>query len=174
MSLAHEIITDESTPLDYEDISKMLSGRVKGMRLGFVDLETVKTYTMETFLPHHRNCCAVLLTAGFGNKVQRHWSVLIRNNKGLFFWESLGLGPAMLNKVVGNTKFLNLLQRHRAHINSHQLQRESKKIRTCGLHITVRISKFGMTNRQYNNWLTTLKLPADETVALLTYLGHHT
>ena len=174
MSLAHEIITDESTALDYEDIAKLLSGRVKGMRLGFVDLETVKTYTMDTFLPAHRNCCAILLTAGFGNKVQRHWSVLIRNKHGLFFFESLGLGASMLQKVVGNSKFLNLLRNHRVHINTHELQRESSKIRTCGLHVAVRISKFQMTNRQYSTFLKTIKIPPDETVALLTYLGHHT
>ena len=129
MSLAHEIITDESTALDYEDIAKLLSGRVKGMKLGFVDLETLKSYSMETFLPRHRNCCCVLLTASFGNKIQRHWSVLVRNKRGIFFYESLGLGPVMLEKVTGSSKFLNLLKTNRVRINNHQVQRESKKIR---------------------------------------------
>ena len=174
MSLAHEIITDETTALDYEDISKLLSGRVKGMRLGFVDLETLKSYSMDTFLPHHRNCCCVLLTAAFGNRVQRHWSTMIRNKHGIFFWESLGLGASMLQKVTGSTRFLNLLKTNRVHINNHQLQHESRKIRTCGLHAAIRISKFGLSNRQYNTWLQSMKIPPDETVALLAYLGHHT
>ena len=174
MSLASEIQTDESTALDYEDISKLLSGRVKSMRLGFVDLETVKSFTLDTFLPHHRNCCAVLLTAGFGNKVQRHWSLMCRNTHGIFFWESLGLGGSMLQKVTGSAKFLEFLRKHRVQINNHQVQRESRKIRTCGLHVAVRISKYDMTNRQYNTWLTSMKLHPDETVALLCYLGHHT
>ena len=133
MSLAHEIKTDESTALDYEQISKLLSRRVHGMRLGFVDLETVKSFTMDTFLPHHRNCCAVLLTAGFGTKIQRHWSVMCRNAHGIFFWESLGLGPSLLQKVTGSTKFLDFLRKHRVKINKHQVQRESRQIRTCGL-----------------------------------------
>ena len=174
MSLASEIKTDESTALDYEQISKLLSRRVHGMRLGFVDLETVKSFTMDTFLPHHRNCCAVLLTAGFGARVQRHWAVMLRNTHGIFFWESLGLGASMLQKVTGSTKFLELLRKHRVKINNHQVQRESRQIRTCGLHVAVRISKFGMSNHQYNTWLTSMKLHPDETVALLTFLGHNT
>ena len=133
MSLGREIQTDESTAIDFEDIRKLLSGRVHQMRLGFVDLENVKTFTMDTFLPHHRNCCAVLLTAGFGNKIQRHWAVMCRNTHGIFFWESLGLGGSMLEKVTGSTKFLQFLRKHRVRINTKQVQRQSKQIRTCGL-----------------------------------------
>ncbi len=174
MSLGREIQTDESTALDYNDISKLLSGRVSGMRMGFVDLENLHEYKLENFLPHHRNCCAILLTATFGNRIQRHWSCLIRNPKGLFFFESLGLGKTLLSRVLGNSKFVSFLESINAQVNTHKLQRNSAKIRTCGLHLCIRLAKRKLTNREYSHWLQTISLKPDETVALLSYLGHHT
>ena len=139
-----------------------------------MDLENIHEYKLETFLPHHRNCCAVLLTATFGNKTQRHWSCLVRNEKGIFFFESLGLGKTMLTRVLGDSSFVVFLNQIGAKVNTHRLQRNSAKIRTCGLHLSVRIAKRKLTNREYSHWLQSISLKPDETVALLSYLGHHT
>ena len=178
-TLAEELKWDESKPLDFRDIRRIIDnrgGKAHGLRAGYVDLETVKgEYTLKRFLPAGHNCCCILLTAHLGGAVQRHWVSLIRNPKGLFFFDSLKLGSAMLSRVLDDRgKFANFLKKIRASYNSKKVQSHHKMVRTCGLHTAVRIFCYEMTNAQYLAYLLSMTncMNPDQLVALLTIIGH--
>ena len=171
--LSQDLKHDESQPLDYIEIAKVLHGRVSGMKLGLVDLEKPHRYEVKKFLPSHRNCCAILLSATIQGKIQRHWGVMIRNTNGIFFFESLGLGRK-LKHLLDDHKFYDFLVQNKIKINSHRLQKDSTKIATCGLYVCVRVAKHEMTNNEFAKWLHSSPIDTDTTVTMLTIMGRKT
>ena len=178
-TLRQELKYDESQPLDFRDIRRLLDkrgGKSNNLRAGYVDLESVKgDYHIERFLPRGHNACCVLLTANLGGTTQRHWTCLIRNKGGLFFFDSLRLGFAMLSKILDDGgKFANFLRKHNASYNTKKLQASHKLVRTCGLHTAVRLFCFQMTNAEYQNWIlsATSCMNPDQLVGLMTIIGH--
>ena len=178
-TLAQELKWDESDPLDFRDIRRIIDnrgGKAHGLRAGYVDLESVKgEYTEKRFLPAGHNCCCILLTAHLGGKIQRHWVSLVRNGKGLWFFDSLALGPPMLTRILGDKgKFASFLKKIGAKMNSKKVQASHKLIKTCGLHTAVRVFCWQMSNHEYLQYLLSMTncLTPDKLVALLTIIGH--
>jgi len=178
-TLAEELKWDESVALDFRDIRRILDssgGKAHGLKAGYVDLESVHgEYALKRFLPGPHNACCILLSAHLGGKVQRHWTSLVRNNKGLFFFDSLNLGFAMLSKILDDGgKFVRFLKKIGAKSNNKKLQANHKLVRTCGLHTAVRIFCWQMSNAAYLEYLLSMTncISADTLVALLTVIGH--
>ena len=178
-TLKQELKYDESQALDFRDIRRILDqrgGKSHGLRAGYVDLESAKgAYTMERFLPAGHNACCVLLTTTLGGGTQRHWTSLVRNSKGIFFFDSLDLGNAMLTKILQDRgKFVNFLQKIGAKSHNKKLQASHKLIRTCGLHTAVRVFCWQMSNSEYIRYLlsATNCMSPDQLVALMTIIGH--
>jgi len=178
-TLRQELKYDESQPLDFRDIRRLLDkrgGKSHGLKAGYVDLESVKgEYHLDRFLPRGHNACCILLSANLGGSVQRHWTSIVRNKGGLFFFDSLKLGYAMLSKILADGgKFSKFLKKHNIQYNSKKVQANHKLVRTCGLHTAVRLFCYQMTNAEYLSWLlsATSCMNPDQLVGLLTIIGH--
>jgi len=177
-TLRQELKYDESNSLDFRDIRRILDqrgGKSHGLRAGYVDLESVHgKLTLERFLPKGHNACCVLLTAHLGGTAQRHWTVLLRNGKGLFFFDSLALGPMLSQILDDNGNFWKFLKRAGAKMNKRPTQKSKRMVRTCGLHAAVRLFCWKMSNAEYRRWLmsATSCMDADQLVALMTIVGH--
>ncbi len=178
-TLAQELKWDESQSLDFSDIRRILDmsgGKAHHLRCGYVDLESVHTkLTLDRFLPRGNNSCAILLTASIGGAPQRHWTTLIRNKKGLFFFDSLNLGFPVLSTILGDGgKFVKFLKKIGVKANTRKMQKNHKQIRTCGLHSAVRLFCHEMSNIEYTRYILSLAncLDPDQVVSLLTIIGH--
>jgi len=178
-TLREELKWDESKALDFRDIRRIIDnrgGKSHGLRAGYVDLETVKgEYTLKRFLPAGHNCCCILLSAHLGGGVQRHWVSLVRNGKGLFFFDSLSLGLPMLSRILDDGgKFSRFLKKEGAKLNPKKIQASHKLVKTCGLHTAVRIFCWEMSNAEYLNYILSMTkcLNPDQLVAMLTIIGH--
>ena len=178
-TLKQELRYDESQALDFRDIRRILDqrgGKSHGLKAGYVDLESVKgEYTMERFLPGGHNACCVLLSTRIGGSIQRHWTALLRNAKGLFFFDSMNLGIPMLTKILeDNGKFVNFLKKNKASVFNKKLQASHNMVRTCGLHVAVRVFCWQMSNPEYYRYLlsATNCVSPDKLVALMTIIGH--
>ena len=178
-TLTTDMRWDESQALDFSEIKRILDsrgGQAKGLRCGYVDLESVHgKFDLPRFLPAQHNTCAILLTTRITGPIQRHWVSLCRNPKGVFFFDSLNLGYAMLTKILDDSgKFVAFLKKIRAKLNTRKLQSSAKQIRTCGLWTAVRLWCWKMTNPEFHHYITNAPscLRPDQTVALLTLIGH--
>ena len=178
-TLAEELKWDESEALDFRDIRRILDssgGKAHGLKAGYVDLESVHgDYTLKRFLPGPHNACCILLSAYLGGKVQRHWTSLVRNSKGVFFFDSLDLKAQTLSKILEDGgKFVKFLKSVGANVVNKKLQESHKMIRTCGLHVCVRVFCWQMSNAQYIKYLlsATNCVSPDKLVALMTIIGH--
>ena len=178
-TLKQELRWDESQALDFRDIRRILDqrgGKSDGLTAGYVDLESVKgEYTLDRFLPRGHNVCCVLLSTRLGGGVQRHWTALLRNSKGVFFFDSLDLKPVMLSKILEDGgKFVRFLKKVGANMVNKKLQESHKMVRTCGLHVVVRVFCWQMSNAQYIQYLlsATNCVSPDKLVALMTIIGH--
>ena len=178
-TLKQELRWDESQALDFRVIRRILDqrgGKSDGLKAGYVDLERVKgEYTLDRFLPRGHTVCCVLLSTRLGGGVQRHWTALLRNSKGVFFFDSLDLKPVMLSKILEDGgKFVRFLKKVGANMVNKKLQQSHKMVRTCGLHVVVRVFCWQMSNAQYIQYLlsATNCVSPDKLVALMTIIGH--
>ena len=178
-TLKQELRWDESQALDFRDIRRILDqrgGKSDGLKAGYVDLESVKgEYTLDRFLPRGHNACCVLLSTRLGGGVQRHWTALLRNSKGVFFFDSLDLKAVTLSKILEDDgKFVRFLKSVGANMVNKKLQESHKMVRTCGLHVVVRVFCWQMSNAQYLQYLlsATNCVSPDKLVALMTIIGH--
>ena len=177
-TLGEELKQDESTPISFQDITKQLQGRVKGLSMVYVDLISHKgEYTLQSILGRH-NVAAVLLTVVVpgDRKQQRHWACLVKNKKGFFWFDSLAIPWTSLTRMLrDNGRFVNFLKSIHAKPSTRVLQENRKKIRTCGLWLVTRAAKFRMTNAEFVRWILSIRgSHPDRTVAMLTYFGNQT
>ena len=171
-TLEHEITIDESQPLSFADISRIVSGRIKGCSIVYCDLETVKPpYTMSKVLGEH-DCACVLLSSNLGGVLQRHWTVLLKRGKKYSFFDSLALRFSQIDALLGSKDFTNFLKESKCEKSTRKMQEHITKVRTCGCHAAVRCAKFKLSNSEYVKWLTSSRSStADRTVVKLCYLG---
>ena len=164
---------DESMALSFPEIAKILTGRFgKGKTIYYCDLETVKgRYTQNNIIGHH-DMAAVLLSASLGGTTQRHWTCLIKNAKGFSFFDSLAMSWKTLDKLLGDTRLTDFLREIKAEPSTRKLQSHSRKVRTCGCHISVRLAFHKKTNAQYVKFITSDRhRTVDETVVTLCTIG---
>jgi len=171
-TLAQEITIDERNALTFADISRILSARVKGMSVLYVDLEVIKGKYTESRLIGGHDCACILITARRGNQVQRHWTVLLKIKNHYEFFDSLGLSWTALSGIIGNTKLQDFLTSIRAVPSKRKLQAHIRKIRTCGCWAAIRCAKYKLTNAQFVKWVTSVdSRDPDRTVVSLCYIG---
>ena len=164
---------DEAKALSFPEIAKILTGRFgRGKTIYYCDLETVKGgYTQEKIIGHH-NCAAVLISANLGGGIQRHWTALIKHRKGYSFFDSLGMTFRTLDHLLGDTRLTDFLRSIKAEPSTRKLQSHSRKIRTCGCHIAVRMAFNEKTNSEYVKFITSDRhRTVDETVVTLCTIG---
>jgi len=164
---------DEKLALSFPEISKILTGRFgQGKTIYYCDLETVKGgYTRERLIGQH-DCAAILVSADLGGGVQRHWTALIKNKKGFSFFDSLGMTYRTLDHLLGDTRLTDFLREIKAEPSTRKLQSHSRKIRTCGCHISVRMALCKKTNSEYVKFITSDRhRTVDETVVTLCAIG---
>ena len=174
-TLAAELKFSEADALDFFQIKRLLNGRVSGLKVKYIDLETVRgAYKLSTFLPSGFNACLILLTAHISGRTQRHWTCLIRHKDNtLSFFDSMAFGFHTLSTLLkDNQKFGLFMTRIRAKPNKKKLQQAVSKIKTCGLHCCVRLVKHDLKSTEYDHWLLGINVDTDELVALITYIGH--
>jgi len=166
---------DESLALSFPEISRILTGRFgQGKTIYYCDLETIKgPYTQQNIIGHH-DCAAILLSAslGGGTKVQRHWTGLIKNAKGYSFFDSLGMSWKTLDHILGDSRLTDFLREIKAEPSTRKLQSHSRKIRTCGMHLSCRLAFHKKTNSEYVKFITSDRhRTVDETVVTLCVIG---
>ena len=174
-TLISELKFDENEALDFEQLKILLKGRVSGLKVKYVDLETVtKQYVLSDFLPSHVNASLILLTAVVSGRTQRHWTCLIRHkDNSLSFFDSMAFGFHTLSHLLqDNMKFANFMRRIKAKPNKKQIQKEASMIKTCGLHCVVRLVKHELKSNEYDHWLHGFRMDTDLLIAVLTYIGH--
>jgi len=169
---------NEDEALDFHEIQTILGHRVRNLHVKFSDIESYKNkYTLADVLPPHVNAGILLLSARINSKVNRHWVTLMRHQNGkISFYDPLRLGPHLLSSYMNdNNYFATFIRKIRADVNTQKHQRNASSIKTCGLHACSRLVAFGtqdLTNGEYHHWISSMKMPADELVALLTFVGH--
>ena len=169
---------EENEPLDFSEIQTILGHRVRNLHVKFSDLESYKNkYTLADVLPPHVNAALLLLTARISSKVNRHWVTLMRHQNGsISFYDPLRLGPHLLSSYMNdNNYFATFIRKIRADVNTQKHQRNTSLIKTCALHACCRLIAFGtqdLSNSEYHGWITSINMPTDELVTLLTFVGH--
>ena len=171
-TLEHEVTIDETHALSFADISKILSGRVSGASILYVDLESIRTeYTLRNMLGAHDASC-ILLTSKLGGIVQRHWTVLCKRGNKYSFFDSLAMRFGQLDRLLQSNKLTSFLKKIHAEKSTRKLQAHITKIRTCGCWAAVRSAKFKLSNSQFVKWVTSTKdVEPDRVVVKLCYLG---
>ena len=171
-TLEQEISIDETHPLSFQDISRILSGRVKGASILYVDLESIRgPLTKTNMIGEHDSSC-ILLTSKIGAIVQRHWTVLCKHKKGFSFFDSLALRWPQLDALLMDERLTLFLKSIKAERSTRKLQAHITKIRTCGCWAAVRCAKHKLTNSQFVKWVTSVRnVVPDRTVVKLCYLG---
>ena len=174
-TLREELQVIEDRSLDYHELSTILAHRVAGLTVKYTDLAPLKDrYTMNDILPGHVNAGLVLLTARLNSKVQRHWVVFLRHaDNRISYFDSLALGPHTLSSYMKDKGyFAAFIKKNRCDVNKKRHQKSTDAIRTCGLHCCCRMVKHQLRNSQYDHWMFSVRMPPDEIVALLTFIGH--
>ena len=174
-TLISELKWEENDALDFSQLKIMLKGRVTGLKCKYVDTETISgAYSIDQFLPSSVNAALVLLTAHISGRSQRHWTCLIRHKDNtISFFDSMAFGFHMLSTLMkDDMKFANFMRKIRAKPNTKQIQKESSKIKTCGLHCVVRLVKHELKSNEYDHWLHGINVEPDLLIAILTYIGH--
>ena len=171
-TLEHDITIDETQPLSFADISRILNGRVKGCSILYVDLENVRgKYTLERLLGQH-DCACILITAKATGQTQRHWTVLHRLKNKYYFFDSLALRWPTLDALIGDNRLTTFLKSIKAVPSTRKLQAHIRKIRTCGCWAAIRCAKYKLNYSQFVKWVTSNRhTTADRTVVKLCYLG---
>ncbi len=169
---------EENEPLDFKQIQIILGHRVRNLHVKFSDIASYKNqYTLKDLLPPHVNAAILLLSARLNSKVNRHWVTLMRHQNGsISFYDPLRIGPHLLSSYMNdNYYFATFIRKIRADVNTQKHQRNASLIKTCGLHACSRLIAFGtqdLSNSAYHHWISSIKMPADELVTLLTFVGH--
>ena len=176
-TLREQIRLEENEALSFHDIQNILSNRCRNLHVKFTDLEAKGNYSLADILPTGANAGLVLLTARLSTGVNRHWVTFLKHRNGkISFYDPLALGPHTLSSYMNdNGRFAKFVRNIKANVNTRKHQQDKTKIKTCGLHAVVRMVAHAtqdLTNGEFDHWLTSINMPADELVTLLTYIGH--
>ena len=175
-TLSHELDQEENESLSFQDISRILSGRVKNASIVYSDLETIRgNYSLARILGSH-DCACCLVTARRGRQVQRHWCTLLRIKGKIYWFDSLALPFSELDSLIGDNKLTSFLKKVKAVPNHRKLQAHLSKVKTCGCWTALRCAKYKLTNQQFVTWITSgnPRMDLDRKVAMLCYIGLQT
>ena len=182
-TLAHLINSDMQKAWSFADIARSVRGRVKGLKMKYIDQENFRQQWTPGNVFGSHNVVAILLTVVVpGEKrKQKHWVCLLKlKNKGASdtyqFFDSLNLEWPVLSEMLrDNGKFVQFLKKIKARPSTKQLQKEISDVRTCGAWVVCR-SAFGvaynLTNSQFVHFILSEKGSSpDRTCIKLCALG---
>ena len=175
-TLREELVIDETTPLNFNDLHTILAHRVSGLHVNFIDAEEYgkAPYELRKFIPSGSNACLILLSATVDGRTQRHWTCLIRHRDGrLSFYDSLAFGIDKISSMIHDGgKFAQFIRKINAEPNKSKHQTSNRGVTTCGLHCCCRLVQYQKKNNEYDHWLKSINMKYDELIALITYIGH--
>ena len=163
-TLAHLIHKDLKQSWSFADITRQLQGRVKKLRMVFIDQENHKDWSMHGVFGKNHNAAAILLTVIVPGtrKKQRHWTCLLKlNQKPVQFFDSLALPLAELDAMLWDDgKFTRFLRKIKAARSTKKLQEDISTVKSCGPWVCVRAA-FGiamnLTNSQFYHFILSEK-----------------
>ena len=157
-TLRQELVEDvQSYAMSFEEIEKVLKGRVKGLHVRFL---YEKTHNFKNLWSKGVNVCFTLLELGS----LKHWVVFSKK----WMYDPLGNSPDFFKekwsrfwKVVKDKDW-----------NRHVHEKSSAKIQSCGEHCLVRTVKYHLGNEEFHKWLNSV-MPgqSDLLVSALVYIG---
>ena len=153
-TLGHLIHQDLKRPWSFADITRQLQGRVKNLKMVFVDQEHQKNWSLDSVFGKTHNAAAILLTVRVPGtrKQQRHWVCLLKlKGNRIQFFDSLALSYAELNSMLWDDgKFTEFLKKIRASPSTKRLQEDITHVRNCGAWVCVRAA-FGISKNLTNH-----------------------
>lgn len=168
MNLEQEISVIEDTPLTISNLFKYKYP----VKVGHELYSNIHRYN--TIDELFKNNSGMIILIDKGNKVG-HFVCLLRKDKTITFFGPYAYTISQILAImkIKDYSLIELFRRSNYTIIYNKYQYEMKlgnKIETCGLHCTLRLLKFNLSNKQYHKWLKYKNLKPDEIVALLTYL----
>ena len=163
-TLGHLLHRDTKHAWSFADITRLLQGRVRSLKMKFIDQEEHKDWTMNGVFGKSHNAAAILLTVfvpGMRRK-QRHWVCLLRpRGKPIQFFDSLAMPlPELSALLKDDGKFVGFLKRIKAVRSTKRLQEDISTNKTCGAWVAVRAA-FGtalnLTNAEFNHFILSEK-----------------
>ena len=152
-TLGHLIHQDLKRPWSFADITRQLQGRVKNLRMVYIDQEHHKDWSLHGVFGKNHNAAAILLTVVVpGSRTQqRHWVCLLKlKGKRIQFFDSLALPYAELDAMLlDDKKFTGFLKKIKASPSTKQLQEDIRHVRNCGAWVCVRAA-FGISKNLTN------------------------
>ena len=153
-TLGHLIHQDLKRAWSFADITRQLQGRVKKLRMVFIDQEHHKDWSLDGIFGKKHNAAAILLTVRVPGtrKQQRHWVCLLKlNGKPLQFFDSLALPFSELDAMLmDDGTFTGFLKKIRASPSTKRLQEDITHVRNCGAWVCVRAA-FGISKNLTNH-----------------------
>lgn len=178
-TLGHLLHEDLKQAWSFSDISRQLTGRVRSLRMKFIDQENFSNWTREGVFGKNHNAAAILLTVVVPGtrKKQRHWVCLLKlKGKPIQFFDSLATPYADLDAMLGDKgAFTRFLKGIRAAKTTRRLQEDIRNVRSCGAWVCVRaafgISK-NLTNSEFHHFILSEKgVKPDLTCMKLVAIG---
>lgn len=90
-----------------------------------------------------------------------HWACVIRNSRGVSYYDPYGLNLSEDLAITGEPPYLNRILAGKLDVNRSRHQQFRDKIQTCGRHIVVRSLFHFLTNAEYNDQIV---VPVDKFV----------
>ena len=152
-TLAHLLQKDMKTAMSFNDIRRQLQGRVRGLKMKFIDQENTKNWSLQSVFGENNNVAAVLLTVKTpgSRRMQRHWTCLLKlKNKPIQFFDSLALPYSEIDAMLGDKTFTNFLRKIKAQRSTRKLQKKLSGVKTCGPWVCTRAA-FGIALNQTNS-----------------------
>lgn len=153
-TLSHLIHQDLKRPWSFADITRQLQGRVRNLKMVYIDQENHKDWSLHGVFGKHHNAAAILLTVRIpgSRKKQRHWVCLLKlKGKGIQFFDSLALPYAELDAMLWDDgKFTKFLRKIKAAPSTKRLQEDITSVRNCGAWVCVRAA-FGISKNLTNS-----------------------
>ena len=146
--------------LSFNEIYRMCSGNIPGLKVKFVENKTAK---WNKDIWGKANALVVLLETDGG---QRHWVSLGGKEKG-WFYDSLAMKPKF---YVEHFPELYAFVKDREW-NKHKHQPMMAHSATCGDFTLVRLIHHEYSNKSFHKYLSSLKMNLERVVALICYLN---
>ena len=143
----------EELPLSGSDLTEM-SNKLGVVNTRFVQYADLREESLDSLFAGA--CCVYILfeiidRTGMVRDIG-HWAVLIKNKKGLVYYDPYGLSVSEDLKLSGEPPWLErILRGHKVDVNTRRHQEFRDETNTCGRHTVARSLFHFMSNQQYHN-----------------------
>lgn len=168
---------EEAYSLSSNDLKRL----VPGCKI-IVYPQLAQTKSVQELLQNRAQCCFILVP--LASATSGHWTVLFKAPDGVHFFDPMGVSADAARLFAPQKRraelhesqplLMPLLQKAQGpvHINSHDYQKCSPAICTCGRHCCVRVEHRDMTDPDYQQWMSTFPSPDAEVSQLTAAVLH--